>query len=289
MHIDEAKWATCDREFTEYLTAHQNTPDRWMILQALLTSPTWKALFSMVNLENGWKVLDAGCGYGALTLALAGQLPLDITGVDENVRYLQTGEHIAGVLGSKGYFAEGSRVSFEAGDIYALVSEDKRYDFAIVRFVYQHLADPNRATASLAEVIKEGGYCMVIDIDDQMSITYPEPSEAYSKLHEAFAALQEVNGGDRYVGRKLSTYLSQGGFDIQMTLVLPQAQHVTMELNDSSRLFTLERLRASREEIIKAGLMSQDDFDTCMEVITLEQPGEQFRSNAQVVVLARKP
>ncbi len=289
MRIDEDKWAACDREFTGYLATHQDTPDRWMILQALLTSPTWKALFGMVNLEERWHILDAGCGYGALALALAGQMSLEITAVDENVRYLQVGEYIAGSLENKGYFAGGSKVSFEAGDIYALPPGEANYDFAIVRFVYQHLSDPHRATASLAEVVRQGGYCMVIDIDDQMSITYPEPSDAYSKLHEAFTALQEANGGDRYVGRKLSSYLSQGGFDIQMTLILPQAQHVTTERNDSSRLFTLERLRAAREDILEAGLMSQQDFDTCMEIITLEQPGEQFQSNAQVVVLARKP
>jgi hypothetical protein len=127
------------------------------------------------------------------------------------------------------------------------------------------------------------------DTDDQLYITWPPPSPAKERLVGAFTTLHNERGGDRQTGRKLSTYLSQAGFLIDSIVVLPEAQHRVVDARDTELSLILAQLRAARDRITSSGALTESEFDTEIAALAAEPAHEEFRMNARVIVLARKP
>jgi hypothetical protein len=51
----------------------------------------------------------------------------------------------------------------------------------------------------------------------------------------------------------------------------------------------IEQLRATRERIVETKTMTAEDYDTDLAALEAEDPHEEFRMNARIMVLARKP
>jgi hypothetical protein len=137
-------------------------------------------------------------------------------------------------------------------------------------------------------VVRPGGYACVSDTDDQLHITWPEHSPPLARLVGAVSDIQYARGGDRQCGRKLSSYLRQVGFGIASVVVLPEAQHRIVNRLDGERSLVLEQLRAARERIVKTGTLTAADFDSDLAELEAEEPHEEFRMNARIIVLAQK-
>jgi hypothetical protein len=138
-------------------------------------------------------------------------------------------------------------------------------------------------------VVKPRGYACVSDTDDQLHITWPAHSAALARLVDAVAQIQYARGGDRQCGRKLSTYLRQVGFDIASIVVLPEAQHRIVDGGDGERSLVLEQLRSARPRVLETGTMTPESFDADLATLESENPKEEFRMNARIIVLAQKP
>jgi hypothetical protein len=141
----------------------------------------------------------------------------------------------------------------------------------------------------LYRVVKTGGYACVSDTDDQLHITWPPHTPPLARLVGAVAEIQYSRGGDRQCGRKLSTYMSHVGFDIASVVVLPEAQHRVVGSLDGERSLVLEQLRAARQRIVATGTMTEEAFDADLAALEAEDPHDEFRMNARIIVLGRKP
>jgi hypothetical protein len=94
-----------------------------------------------------------------------------------------------------------------------------------------------------------GGLVCVSDIDDGLYVTWPEPGGgALARLRGAFNASYVANGGDRQVGRKLSSYMIEGDFDLVSVVVLPEAHHVPPGAGAEGS-FIGEQLRGARQRV----------------------------------------
>ena len=109
------------------------------------------------------------------------------------------------------------------------------------------------------------------------------------RLVAAVAEVQHGRGGDRHVGRKLTGYLRAGGFEIDSLLVLPEAQHRVVEASDHERALIIEQVRAARARVLEAGAMDLDRFDADIAALEQEDPFEEFRMSARIIVLAKGP
>jgi len=58
---------------------------------------------------------------------------------------------------------------------------------------------------------------------------------------------------------------------------------------DGERALVIEQLRATRERIVETKTMTAEDYDTDLAALEAEDPHEEFRMNARIMVLARKP
>lgn len=157
-------------------------------------------------------VLDLGCGPGYLSEVL-GELVPDgrVIGVDVDPGLLA---RAAGSFAKRGW-THGEFVEAWAD---RLPLPDQGVDLVYSRFLFQHLADPAAVAREVRRVLRPGGLVVLVDTDDAGLVVYPEP-EAFQALLEGSRAAQSRVGGDRFVGRKLRSYLVDAGFlDVHVRL-----------------------------------------------------------------------
>jgi ubiquinone/menaquinone biosynthesis C-methylase UbiE len=293
VELDQAKQAVLDQELTTYAEEIRRAPADEVAAVTLaythgLHGP-WRQVVRMLPVQRQWSVLDVGSGLGILSFELAGNLEVDATGIDIDARFVAHADELRRRLYDRGYFCNGATVQFAVGDVHALNVPDDSVDLLFLREVLQFLPDPLTAVRELFRVVRPGQFACVGDIDDQLYITWPPPSGPQERLVQAFRTLHAQRGGDRQVGRKISTYLSQAGFLIDSIVVLPEAQHRVVTAQDAERALVLAQLHAARDGILGSQAMSEFEFDKDIAALSSEPARDEFRMNARVIVLARKP
>ena len=93
------------------------------------------------------RVLDAGCGTGSLTLALAGRS--ELTGIEA----LDFEEHFVTALRKR---TTDPRIRAQQGDVCALPFEDKEFDGIYSLLVLHFVSDPHRAVREMRRVLRPG-------------------------------------------------------------------------------------------------------------------------------------
>ncbi|GAB7039204.1 MULTISPECIES: methyltransferase domain-containing protein [Catenuloplanes] len=129
----------------------------------------------------GGRLLDVGCGNGEVARELSGLLPdAEVTAVD----------HSADAIAAAAGLHDGSRVTYEVGDVYDLPYPDGHFDGVRSERVLQHLTDPDRAVAGMARVLRPGGRLCLIDTDWQSLQFDGSPERFHDNGLELFADLQ---------------------------------------------------------------------------------------------------
>lgn len=248
---------------SSYLDAHSDISHRWLLIQTIATAAMRRRVLATLGVEPGWRTLDVGTGFGSVPMELAAMMPVDAIGIDVDDAVLQAADAVRVDVAARGGFRPGSRVMFVAGDAYTLDQPDASIDLVTARFLFQHLRDHAAAASELARVVRHGGLACLIDVDDGMSVTHPEPSAAYKRLAGALTAMQGYRGGGRYVARTLPARLDQAGFDVAAVVALPQASYASSQPGDAGRALLVERFLAARGELVE-DFISADEFDDCL-------------------------
>ena len=249
----------------------------------------FRQVVRMLPVAPGSAVLDVGSGLGILAFELAANAPVSVHGVDIDPELVACSDELRARLAALSFFAAGAELGFSVGDVQDLRLPESSCDLAFVREVFQFLPEPERAAGELFRVVRPGGLVCVSDMDEALRITWPPPSPLLEQLVGVVSNLQHEQGGDRVVGRKLTTYLSGAGFGVNSIVVLPEAQHRVVDRNEAERRLVLEQLHAARRRLIAAGSVDISDYDSALAELEQEQPFEEFRMSARIVVLAQRP
>lgn len=162
------------------------------------------------------KVLDLGCGSGIITHELAQQVyPGQVVGLDISQALLDKGQLAYSEQVNKEHKID---ICFQQGSIYALPFSEASFDIVYARLLFQHLDRPLEALKNIFHVLKPGGVVCIVDVDKDWSSLYPEPASS-PLLDQAIIEKQLSQGGDPWVGRKLSYYLNSSGFTQVKTTV----------------------------------------------------------------------
>ena len=166
--------------------------------------------FFLSHLRPGFRVLDAGCGPGTITVGLARRVaPGQVIGIDiEDSQFASAREQAE---------RESINAEFRKASIYELPFESGFFDAVFSHAVLQHLRDPIAALAELRRVLQPGGF-IGIRAGDMGGILIDAESDGPAKGFAAYLSNREKDGGDPYVGRKLARLLRKSGFKVeQMT------------------------------------------------------------------------
>jgi ubiquinone/menaquinone biosynthesis C-methylase UbiE len=168
--------------------------------------------WQQAELRSGMKILDLGCGSGTVSCELAKSIRTgEVIGVDSSEAILQQAQQLKDSEGI-------DNITFRQGNAYALNFPDKTFDFVYSRFLFQHLADPLKVLSQVHRILKPGGILCVLDVDENWFTLYPEPA-SFTLLRQILVPIQQSQGGDPFVGRKLGNYFDAAGFDQVQTLI----------------------------------------------------------------------
>lgn len=170
-------------------------------VQARLAWPQEARILASIGLGDARTVLDIGCGPGANLERLAEAAPsARLVGVEPDERLRKLASERVG------------RAQLLAGSAEALPLADGSVDFATARYVFQHLADPQRAAREALRVLRPAGTLAAIEVDGELwGVVQPHFPEAQHVQRKAWLAQRE-RGGDRLIGRRLWRILSAAGF-----------------------------------------------------------------------------
>jgi len=153
----------------------------------------------------GAQVIEAGCGVGAQTLTLAQKSPgAFILSIDISAESLSKAQAL---IKEKRI----SNVAFQRADLFSLPFTEASFDHVFVCFVLEHLAQPQRALASLHRVLKPGGSLTVIEGDHGSCYFHPE-TDASLRAWNCLIQVQASLGGNSLVGRQIFPLLHHAGF-----------------------------------------------------------------------------
>ncbi len=292
MDLDATKTGLLDSTLAEYTDDLRTAGEEDAAVTLAYTHAVhqvWRQVVRMLPVSAGDSVLDVGTGFGILPIELAANVAVSAAGVDHKAQYIEHGMELQARLAAQDLFAAESELNLSVGDACDLQFGDRSFDLVFMREVLQFIVEPLAAVGELYRVLRPGGFACVGDTDDQLWITWPPPSPALSRLVDAVAAVQHAQGGDRQTGRKLTSYLRAAGFRINSLVVLPEAQHRVVEPYDGERALIIEQLRAARERVFAEGVTDARSFDADLEELEREEPFEEFRLNAKIIVLAQRP
>jgi SAM-dependent methyltransferase len=108
---------------------------------------------------DGAQVLEVGCGPGHLSVQLAGQHRLEVTGLDLDPAMIARAAANTDRAAHRG----GRRPSFLVGDVAALAFPDRSFDLVVSTLSMHHWADPAAGLAEIGRVLRPGARALIWD------------------------------------------------------------------------------------------------------------------------------
>jgi SAM-dependent methyltransferase len=108
---------------------------------------------------DGARVLEVGCGPGRLSIRLARQHGLEVTGLDLDRAMIERARANADRRGD----GDERRPSFLVGDVASLAFPDRSFDLVVSTLSMHHWADPTAGLAEIGRVLRPGGRALVWD------------------------------------------------------------------------------------------------------------------------------
>jgi SAM-dependent methyltransferase len=108
---------------------------------------------------DGARVLEVGCGPGRLSIWLARQHGLDVTGLDLDPAMIERARANADRPGN----GHDRRPSFLVGDVASLAFPDGSFDLVVTTLSMHHWADPRAGFVEIGRVLRPGARALVWD------------------------------------------------------------------------------------------------------------------------------
>ena len=187
---------------------HEWTTDDWIkkLKQQAEDSKEYRhKLYEKVALRNKRRVLDVGCGTGAVTMDIGLLTRGDVFGIDINAEKLQHAKRI---------LSDVTNIKLMEADILNLPFDNSFFDLVVFNLFLIHIKDQQKAVNEMARVTQKNGIVLAtLEIDYASTIEYPE-----SSVSLLFLKNKKERGVDLYTGRKLKALFTRAGLRTEIGL-----------------------------------------------------------------------
>jgi len=223
-------------------------------------------------LPDGARVLEVGCGTGAVARTLAVRPGVgEVVGLDPSPVFVQRAREIAAGVDNLSYVVGGGT---------ALPFEDGAFDAVIFHTVLSHLPEVDAALAEAARVTAAGGALAAFDGD---YATTTVAAGDHDPLQACIDAALEALVHDRYLVRRLGTLVRAAGWE-----VVRLRSHGYVESEDPGYMLTL--IDRGADTLVAAGRLGADAADALKaEARRRGAAGEFFGHIAYASLIGRRP
>jgi ubiquinone/menaquinone biosynthesis C-methylase UbiE len=187
------------------------------------------------------RVLDAGCGSGAIARLIARTYPqAEVIGVDLREQYLDFARTRARAEDIK-------NLMFRAADAFDLPFPDAAFDVVWTKYLLQWLKEPKRALEELKRVTRPGGIIVSCDFAGFAVDHFPVTPEFNRQARHVFSALVDCD-----IGRKVSAIMiSLGLRDVKVETETDKIFTVIGRIDAERRWNWEKQLQAARPHLIR--------------------------------------
>jgi SAM-dependent methyltransferase len=132
---------------------------------------------------DGARVLEVGCGPGRLSIRLARQHGLDVTGVDLDPAMIQRAR--VNTNADRQGNGDERQPSFLVGDVASLAFPDGSFDLVVSTLSMHHWANPTAGLAEIARVLRPGARALVWDFRPGLVAFHAHVPNPVDHAHDA--------------------------------------------------------------------------------------------------------
>lgn len=153
--------------------------------------------------KRGDRVIDIGCGSGAITKDIAG-----LVGSQGSVLGIDTSEHL--IAQAVKAYSNLSNLSFQVADVNTFHAQEK-FDVVTSARVLQWLSNPQAVINSMVGLLKPGGCLTVLDYNHVRISFSPEIPHSMETFYQAFLKWRADAGMDNEIADKLDSMFHDAG------------------------------------------------------------------------------
>lgn len=167
-------------------------------------------------LKPGMRVLDVGCGTGAITAGIAQAVqPLGfVIGIDHNQSYIEKARET---------HEDVPDLAFETGDVFNL-GLNKLFKVVTAARVLQWLPNPELALQQMIKAAKKNGKILILDYNHRKFELNPSPPPSMQKFLTAYLDWRATKGMDVEIADHLAGMFEANG--LEKIVVTPQHETV---------------------------------------------------------------
>ena len=192
-------------------------------LHSMWRDQAWrKRAVEMAKILPNDHVLDMACGTGDLTAMLAQEHPARTLGIDYTAAMLDIARRKATGIPIE------HRPTYQKGDAMDIELEDLSMDVITIAFGIRNVAEPERAVAEFARILRPGGRLLILEFSTPSNPLIRIMNTLYTRhLMPLTAGLiaGDRSGAYRYLPRSISTFADPSA----LSAMLERHGFVTME------------------------------------------------------------
>ena len=235
-----------------------------------------EAYLELLGISVGERVLDVGCGSGAVTREIARRLGSGgvAVGLDPSPALLDVARELAKEAGF------GERIEFREGDARQLPFPDSSFDAVVSVTVLSHIPRGETAIPEFGRVLRPGGRLGVFDLDTDMT-TFTHPDRALTR--RIIAAASDATAVNGWLSRQLPSLFQRAGLvDVRARGFFP--------IETERQSFYGEMADRSADVAVKTGAITDSEGRAWRDAFhELGSQGPIIAGRLHIFVWGRKP
>jgi ubiquinone/menaquinone biosynthesis C-methylase UbiE len=241
---------------------------------AVLDSRTLQNSYSTLIpiLKKGMRVLDVGCGTGAITACIA-----EMVGENGSVAGIDNSEHL--IAKGKEYYQHVANLELIAIDLFTYTPKEK-FDLVVSARVLQWLSNPEKALLKLKDFLNPDGQISILDYNHKAIEWQPQPPESMVRFYNAFLDWRSDAGMDNEIADHLPEYFNRLGFhSIEVFTANEVCQSKDEDFLQKIGIWSkVAELRGP--QMVESGFISDNE-----RIKAIEDYNLWMKSNAQLMIL----
>jgi ubiquinone/menaquinone biosynthesis C-methylase UbiE len=200
-------------------------------------------------LKPGMRVLDVGCGTGAISKGIAERVGPEghVTGIDNTEKFITSGKETYQYI---------NNLELIYADIFQFDPAEK-FDLIVSARVLQWLNNPVDALKRFKELLNPGGQVSILDYNHEQLAWHPAPPESMLRFYGTFLRWRADAGMNNHIAEDLPGYFEEAGFTNIETYDADEV-YIKGQDNFLSKIGIWAKV-ASSTQMVDEGCISNDD------------------------------